>query len=288
MVPRVWGWNGVPNPDGPTLYAANGRPKPARMAMRQRAMAPQRRATLGSSTESSPPSAWVKTSTTPVAVYVAWNPNDSLLGGTTGQATPATRFTTAARWWPGDVNQQNTCPNDSPDASDHPWNLLGVYNFTSDTINMKLNDANNNPSSGEMLDFNDVMIRPIWPTVSIRANEDGTGTFSAYDDYLNATNPAEIPVEGSGPRMELDLSASVDPLYAQLGSMSDWNAVLPAVSGLEFWSAATGGTQITSIDDSIPVQRPIRPQGLGFHRPSHAATINVDQIAFTVDPDGAS
>ena len=152
---------------------------------------------------------------------------------------------------------------------------------------MKLNDANNNPSSGEMLDFNDVMIRPIWPTVSIRADEDGTGTFSAYDDYLNATNPAEIPVEGNGPRMELDLSASVDPLYAQLGSMSDWNAVLPAVSGLEFWSAATGGTQITSIDDSFPSSGQYDRKVWVSIDPASAATINVDQIAFTVDPDGA-
>ena len=31
----------------------------------------------------------------------AWNPDDSLLGGTTGRATLATRFTTAARWWTG-------------------------------------------------------------------------------------------------------------------------------------------------------------------------------------------
>ena len=145
-----------------------------------------------------------------------------------------------------DVNQQDPCPNDSPDASDHPWMLLGVYNTTSGTLKVELNDANSNPAPGEKLDFNDVMIRPIWPTVSIRADQDGTGQFRAYDDYLNATDPAEIPVEGTGPRMELDLSASVGPLYAQIGSMSDWHAVLPGVSGVEFWRAARGGTQLTA------------------------------------------
>ena len=87
--------------------------------------------------------------------------------------------------------------------------------------------------------------------------------------------------------MELDLSASVDPLYAQLGSMSDWNAVLPAVSGLEFWSAATGGTQITSIDDSFPSSGQYDRKVWVSIDPASAATINVDQIAFTVDPDGA-
>ena len=227
--------------------------------------------------------------TTPVAVYVAWNPDDSLLGGTHWASDACySVYDGSTLLAQVDVNQQNPCPSDSPDASDHPWYLLGVYNTTSGTVNVKLNDANNNPSYGEMLDFNDVMIRPIWPTVSVRADEDGTGTFSAYDDYLNATNPAEIPVEGNGPRMELDLSASVDPLYAQLGSMSDWNAVLPAVSGLEFWSAATGGTQITSIDDSFPSSGQYDRKVWVSIDPASAATINVDQIAFTVDPDGAS
>ena len=284
------GWTnyGVPNPDGPTQYGAlqsfpagpngtiepQGTPEPAGFPWQFNGIQSMKR--LG------------ETSTTPVAVYVAWNPNDSLLGGD--------HWASGARYaiYDGNtlvdtvsVNQQNPCPHDSPDPSDHPWKLLGVYNFSSDTIKVKLYDGNSNPSYGEMLNFGDAMIRPIWPTVSVRADEDGTGTFSAYDDYLNATDPAAIPVEGNGPRMELDLSASVDALYAQLGSMSDWHAVLPAVSGLEFWSAATGGTQITSINDQFSSSQYDRKVWVSID-PASAATINVDQIAFTVDPDGAS
>ena len=283
---KSWVWNGVPNPDGPTLYAGMAAQAGQNGSVK-----------VGGVTATGYPWQFYginstlrlgEDTTTPVAVYVCWNPDDSLLGGTHWASDACySVYDGSTLLAQVDVNQQNTCPSDSPDASDHPWYLLGVYNTTSGTVNVKLNDANNNPSSGEMLDFNDVMIRPIWPTVSVRADEDGTGTFSAYDDYLNATNPAEIPVEGSGPRMELDLSASVDPLYAQLGSMSDWNAVLPAVSGLEFWSAATGGTQITSIDDSFPSSGQYDRKVWVSIDPASAATINVDQIAFTVDPDGA-
>ena len=149
-----------------------------------------------------------------------------------------------------DVNQQNTCPSDSPDPSDHPWKLLGVYNITSGSVTVQLHDANPNPPQGEMLNFNDLMIRPIWPVVSIRADEDGTGQFGLYDDYLNAAGPAQIPVEGDGtPRLAVQLAQSRSTLCPDGGGQHErlegdlaercWVGVL---------TAATGGTQLDYVN----------------------------------------
>ena len=231
-------------------------------------------------------------------MYVCWNTDDSLLGGDHWASNACySVYDGSTLLAQVDVNQQDTCPSDSPNPSDHPWKLLGVYNITSGTVNVQLCDGNNNPSYGEMLDFNDVMIRPIWPTVSIRADQDGTGQFSAYDDYLNAIDPAEIPVEGDGvPRLAVQLSASVDPLYAQIAgaSMGDWQVVLPNLAGLEFWTAATGGTQLTPDGSGDLVDQPL--SGSGQYQgmvwvsvnPSYGDPADISQIAFTLDPDGAS
>jgi hypothetical protein len=97
------------------------------------------------------------------------------------------------------------------------------------------------------------MIHAIWPTVTIRPTDvtvnpkvpsadDGD-----YVDWVDACQAINVPVEGDGTRTQLQLSAAIDPLYAQIpnASMSDWHAVLPNVAGLDFWTAAQGGTPLT-------------------------------------------
>ena len=234
---------------------------------------------------------------TPVAVYASWSPNDSLV---TGQY-----WTNDAQYlvYDGsnllatvDVNQQDTCPSDSPNPNDHPWKLLGVFNTTSGTVNVQLRDGNSNPSSAEMLNFGDVMLRPIRPIVSIRADEDGTGQFGTYDDYLNAISPAEIPLEdGQMPRLAVQLNAAVDAVYAQMpgASMSDWKAILPAVPGLEFWDAPTGGSQLGPVDgngdlinDAVPANGEYSKTVWVSADPGSATVASTNQIAFEVDPQG--
>jgi len=73
---------------------------------------------------------------------------------------------------------------------------------------------------------------------------DGTGTFGERDDWLAACNPIDIPVEGSGSRTQLHLTAAVDELFAQApdwnGLAWDWTAKLPAVAGVNFYGACEG------------------------------------------------
>ena len=89
--------------------------------------------------------------------------------------------------------------------------------------------------------------------------------------------------------MELDLNAAVDAVYAKLGSMSDWNAVLPAVSGLEFWTAASGGTQLTPdgngdlVDDAFPSSGQYDRKVWVSIDPSAASTFDTADIDFTVE-----
>jgi hypothetical protein len=52
-------------------------------------------------------------------------------------------------------------------------------------------------------------------------------------------------------RTEVQLQASVEPLYYDMSGATadDWHAILPNVAGLEFWTAATGGSQLTADGD---------------------------------------
>ena len=65
--------------------------------------------------------------------------------------------------------------------------------------------------------------------------------------------PIDIPVEGQGDRVALQLQASIDPLYAEIAnlpnvSMSNWQAGLnidPENTGLELWTGCDGGSPLT-------------------------------------------
>ncbi|MGA2069071.1 MAG: hypothetical protein ABSG86_29220, partial [Thermoguttaceae bacterium] len=100
----------------------------------------------------------------------------------------------------------------------------------------------------------DAMIHPLWPTVDIQQTGVTVPTqvpatasaASDYADWFDACNPANIPVEGGGSRTEFVLTATVDPLFAQAppysGAAWNWTAKMPAVSGLEYWSASQNGS----------------------------------------------
>ena len=70
------------------------------------------------------------------------------------------------------VNQQQSPGYASPEGSDRPWRLLGVWNVpATDTLEVELSDGQY--SLGDMLCAGDAMIHPLWPTVSIRADLEG-------------------------------------------------------------------------------------------------------------------
>jgi hypothetical protein len=155
------------------------------------------------------------------------------------------------------VNQQGSPLNQSPEPNDRPWTRLGVWNVNAgDTLTVELSDPS--PAAGDRLCVGDAMIHPLWPTVDIQQTgvtvpTQVPATASAASDYVDwydAANPASIPVEGSGSRAEFALSATVDPLFAQAppysGAAWNWTAKMPAVSGLEYWSASQNGTQLTA------------------------------------------
>ena len=62
-----------------------------------------------------------------------------------------------------------------------------------------------------------------------------------------------ISVDGYGDRVELQLQASIDPLYTDIqnSSTSDWQASVnidPAGSGFQFWSSSTGGSPLSDAE----------------------------------------
>ena len=135
-------------------------------------------------------------------------------------------------------------------AGNYYWTDLGQYTIpTGDTLKVELstdtrdpNDPNDDPLDG-CLWADAVMIHPLWPTVTVRGGQSDQ-PYTEKDDWLQSWQPISVPVEGDGnDRAKVELSASIDTQY---GSVSDWQAVLPNVPGLEFWTAATGGTQLTA------------------------------------------
>jgi hypothetical protein len=96
-----------------------------------------------------------------------------------------------------------------------------------------------------------VLVKPLWPQVSIRpelrvpGNVQGAGPANDYIDWEDSWKPIDIPVEGTGERVQLNLHAYIDPRYI---SVSDWQASLPDVPGLDFWTAATGGSAMTAAE----------------------------------------
>ena len=199
---------------------------------------------------------------TPVAVYVTWNNSVSLDGGSRwAHSAVYSVYDVPPGGTPDSgnlvgsmtVNQQGSPLNQSPEPNDRPWTRLGVWNVNAgDTLTVELSDPS--PAAGDRLCVGDAMIHPLWPTVDIQQTGVTVPTqvpatasaASDYADWFDACNPANIPVEGGGSRTEFVLTATVDPLFAQAppysGAAWNWTAKMPAVSGLEYWSASQSGS----------------------------------------------
>ncbi len=190
---------------------------------------------------------------TPVAVYATW------VAQSQWESDARYTITGTADGSPHQVKNINqTAPpgNDSPVPNDRPWKLLGVYDVNvGSTLTVTLcydtPDGGEDPTHDAPLCISDVMIHPLWPTVSIRPTNVTVNPMAAnyndYVDWVDACNPISVPVEdGQGDRTELQLEASISPLYYDIpgANPNDWTAVLPSVTGLEFWSDSEGGTQL--------------------------------------------
>ena len=77
--------------------------------------------------------------------------------------------------------------------------------------------------------------------VSLTADANGDGKVNSSDALLDALGPAQINVETAGPRTRLAFNA-----WCNIPAGGSETVVLsvPHTSGLEFWTAATGGSQL--------------------------------------------
>jgi hypothetical protein len=208
------------------------------------------------------------------------------------------------------VNQGTGAPNNHGFyAGNYYWTDLGQHTIpTGHTLSVDLsagirdlNDPYDDPVDG-CLWADAVMIHFLWPTLTIRGGQSDQ-PYTEKDDWLQSWQPISVPVEGDGnDRVAVELSASIDTHY---GSVSDWQAVLPSVAGLEFWTAASGGAQLPVVGSGNPIDQALTAglyTGTVYvsEDPSFAATqgeggATLQQIAFhaeivspeTGDPSGA-
>ena len=205
---------------------------------------------------------------TPVAVYATWatgDPDHELPSGDHWAHDAVYEVRDGSTPLGSIPVDQSLAPgsNDPPEPNDRPWTLLGVWNVPfGHTLTVVLYNGSDSahPDPGGVVCVSDVMIHPLWPTVSIRAMNVVVNSKAVnaddYRDWVAAFDPIEVPVEGQGNRVEFQLHASIDPLYAQIAnlanvSMSNWQAGLnidPEDSGLELWSSASGGSPLTDAD----------------------------------------
>ena len=114
---------------------------------------------------------------TPVAVYATWVPTAVAHMGERRAVHGQRNGARAARLQLGQIDNidQTASPGfDSPVPGDRPWKLLGVYDVSvGDTLTVTLSydtaDGGQDSTHYSPLCISDVMIHPLWPTVSIRA-----------------------------------------------------------------------------------------------------------------------
>ncbi len=232
---------------------------------------------------------------TPMVVYANWQPGGPNLQATDGYQ--GTQWATDAKYeifdggtLVGSVpeDQQTQPGNDSPVPNDRAWTRLGVWDISSGTLTVKLVD--NGSPTGSVLCAGEVMIHPLWPTVSIRAtnvtinSKVAPANAGEYVDWVDACQPIGIRAEGSGTRTKLQLTATIDQLFADLPNWN-WTASLPLVSGLNFWDSPQDGSQWqpqsltpgTSYNGDVWVSTDPKSPPMG------ALTIN-----FVADPEAAT
>ena len=239
---------------------------------------------------------------TQCVVYVQWGDNADLpscLGygehGTWGTAyyTVSDDYGVLGTYT---LDQFYPCYADSTQPGNVAWQYLGDplthQPYVFDAHGMLYVTVSNAPLSdpagadGNPVFVNAVMVRPLWPTVTVRTDRVGAGLANLSekngeaDDWFNSWSPNDVPMEGSGQRLAVDLHAVWDPVFDGQGSLG-WNLVLPNVSGLEFWTAATGGTQLQPISD------PGQPDDGDLIYTSFPSSGMYDRIVYvSMDPSG--
>ena len=232
---------------------------------------------------------------TPMAIYATWDPSATPTGGTqwaTHAAYEIFNGSTLIDTVP--VDQQSSPSLELAESSSHPFQRLGVYSISSSMLHVELVDTEY--QAGDMLNADAVVITPLWPTVWIRAGQSDQ-PYTEKDDWLQLWQAVDIPVEGSGNRVQLQMHAAIDSLYSSIqypaqAHMSEWHAVLPSVSGIDFWSAASGGTPMSAVDQSGDlINQPFPDNGVyegtvwGSSDPT-ASGPALTPITFEVDPNG--
>ena len=161
---------------------------------------------------------------TPVAVYATWatgDPDHELPSGDHWAHDAVYEVRDGSTPLGSIPVDQSLAPgsNDPPEPNDRPWTLLGVWNVPfGHTLTVVLYNGSDSahPDPGGVVCVSDVMIHPLWPTVSIRSTDVTVNSKVAsandgiYEDWFDACNPIEPPVEGSGTRTELQLAANVE------------------------------------------------------------------------------
>jgi hypothetical protein len=191
-----------------------------------------------------------------VAVYVRWDAGVSAPGGWTHDA-----WYTLTCGGVQDVIGPFDQSSPSGSGSD-PWQMIsgqhslpnGFYNGGAITVAITNYDprvGSTDNGDGRALQLGSVMLHPLWPTVSVTAvgqspqptdaagNPIAPADANQYAAWLDAWQSIPVPVEDGSDRTEIELRASIDSVFS---NVTDWHAVLPNISGLEFWTSATGGT----------------------------------------------
>ena len=212
--------------------------------------------------------------TTPVAVYVTWDPTGIYHDTGTQWASNAC-YTVLLDGSPiysvHNINLASPCSStDSPEPGDRNWLRLGVWNVsTTATLKVVLTDYDY--QSGDLLLLGNAMTHAIWPTVTLRPTNVAVsanvpaGHAGDYVDWVDAGSLASIPVEGSGDRLGLQVFASIEQLYYSIpgATANDWKAVLPNIAGLDFWTLENDGTQLAADGDGNIIDSPLSQVGTG-------------------------
>ncbi len=90
--------------------------------------------------------------------------------------------------------------------------------------------------------------------ITLCADNNGDGAVNATDEALDLQQPVALNLEGDGARTEVVLSVD-----APDGSGESWKVVLPAVPGVEFWTAPQGGSQLTPDADGNLIAKQLAP-----------------------------
>jgi hypothetical protein len=197
-----------------------------------------------------------------VTVSVTWDPNAPLPPGDNGGWTTEAWYTILDGdkvIWSQEVDQQKE-PSGPVGVNGVRWQTLGNQTFTITGSDQQLtlvvsawNPANlGDQGDGLPLQFSNTafaLVVPVSPTVTIQAVGQGGNSqvaganANAYLGWQDSWQPIQVPVEGEGNRVELQLNAALNEVYA---NTNDWQASLEDAPGVDFWTSAIGGTAMTA------------------------------------------